>query len=381
MKLALIHEWLTTYAGSEKVVEAILERHPNSPIFTAVHNPAAFKRTLFEDADIHTSFIQKLPKGVQHYQKYLPLLPLAVEQHNVSDADVIVSSHHAVAHGVRTRADQLHLSYVHTPMRYAWDLQESYLRDSGFDRGVKGLVARLVLHYLRLWDTTTAHRVDLFMANSNYVARRIWRAYRRPAKVIYPPVDVERFYAQEKREEFFLTLSRLVPYKKIDLIAQAFSELGLPLVIIGDGPDLEKIKSVSKENVVILGKQPDLIVQDYMSRCRAFVFAADEDFGITTVEAQASGAPVLAYGKGGSLEIVKDGQTGFFFLEQTVQEIKRAVATFDRHPPLDSLSIRESALRFSKKRFQKEFEETLERSWISFQEGIDPEKSVFGGPL
>lgn len=379
MKLALVHEWLVTHAGSEKVVEAILEKHPQTPIYTAVHDPSKFKGTLFEHATVHPSFVQRLPRGVEKYQRYLPLLPLAVEQHDLSDAEVIVSSHHAVAKGARTRADQLHLSYVHTPMRYAWDLQEQYLKESGLDRGFKGNLARAILHYLRIWDTTAANRVDVFMANSQYVARRIWRTYRRPAKVIYPPVDVDRFEAKAQRDDFFLAMSRLVPYKKLDLIARTFTELGLPLVIIGDGPDFEKIKAVSGSNVTLLGRQPDSVVQDHMARCRAFIFAADEDFGITTVEAQAAGAPVLAYGKGGSLEIVQEGKTGFFFPEQTPQSLKAAVEQFMQGPKLDSLYIQAQAQRFSKARFQQEFEDLLEQSWSLFKQEQDPEQLLRGG--
>jgi len=370
MRLVFVHDWLAVYAGAEKVLEAALELYPDAPIYTLVYCKERFENTRIKEHLVHTSFIERLPKGREKYRAYLPLMPFAIEQFNLSDYDVVVSSSHSVAKGVLTRADQLHVSYVHTPIRYAWDLQFQYLKEVGIEHGLKSVIARLILHYIRLWDVASANLVDVFVANSHYVARRIWKVYRREARVIYPPVDVDRFTPRSQREDFYLTLSRLVPYKKIDLIVEAFTRLGLPLVVIGDGPDFDKVKRFAGPNVQLLGYQPDSVVKDYMERCKAFVFAAEEDFGITPVEAQAAGAPVIAYGKGGVTETVVPGETGIFFHEQTVESLSEAVQEFETGKyRFDLERIRENAERFSKARFQREFSELVEREWLKFTEG------------
>lgn len=370
MRVAFIHDWLTVYAGAEKVLEAALELYPGAPVYTLLYQQENFKGTRIAEHHVHTSFIERLPRGQEKYRMYLPLMPLAIEQFDLSGYDVVISSSHAVAKGVLTRADQLHISYVHTPIRYAWDLQFQYLKEAGIERGLKSMIARLVLHYIRLWDVASANRVDVFVANSHYVARRIWKVYRREARVIYPPVDVARFTPKNQREEFYLTLSRFVPYKKIDLIVEAFTRLGLPLVVIGDGPDFDKVKRFAGPNVQLLGYQPDSVVRDYMERCKAFVFAAEEDFGITPVEAQAAGAPVIAYGKGGVTETVVPGETGIFFREQTVESLSEAVQEFETGKyRFDPERIRENAEHFSKARFQREFSELVEREWLKFTGG------------
>ncbi|BBL81896.1 glycosyltransferase family 4 protein [Thermus thermophilus] len=367
MRVAFVHDWLTAYAGAEKVLEAALELYPTAPIYTLVYQQESFKGSRIAEHPVHTSFIERLPKGREKYRAYLPLMPLAIEQFDLSGYDVVISSSHAVAKGVLTRADQLHISYVHTPIRYAWDLQFQYLKEAGIERGLKSAIARVILHYIRLWDVASSNRVDVFVANSHYVAQRIWKFYRREAQVIYPPVDVDRFTPKGQREDFYLTLSRFVPYKKIDLIVEAFTRLGLPLVVIGDGPDFNKVKRIAGPNVQLLGYQPDTVVKDYMERCKAFVFAADEDFGITPVEAQAAGAPVIAYGRGGVTETVLHGETGLFFQEQTVESLLAAVRAFESGEyQFDPERLRQNAERFSKKRFQQEFSELVEREWAKF---------------
>lgn len=367
MLVAFVHDWLTAYAGAEKVLEAALELYPTAPIYTLVYQQESFKGTRIAEHPVHTSFIERLPKGREKYRAYLPLMPLAVEQFDLSGYDVVISSSYAVAKGVLTRADQLHISYVHTPIRYAWDLQFQYLKQAGIERGLKSAIARAILHYIRLWDVASSNRVDVFVANSHYVAQRIWKMYRREAQVIYPPVDVDRFTPKGQREDFYLTLSRFVPYKKIDLIVEAFTQLGLPLVVIGDGPDFNKVKRIAGPNVQLLGYQPDIVVKDYMERCKAFVFAADEDFGITPVEAQAAGAPVIAYGRGGVTETVLHGETGLFFQEQTVESLLATVRAFESGEyQFDPERLRQNAERFSKKRFQQEFSELVEREWAKF---------------
>lgn len=379
MRAALVHEWLTTFAGSEKVLEELARALPGAPIHTLVLDPASLRGTSLEGRQIVASGLSRWPGAATRYRTYLPFMPFAVEQFDLSDFDVVVSSSHAVAKGVLVNAGQLHLSYVHSPMRYAWDLYHQYLRETGLTRGPKGTLAQVALHYLRLWDSTTSNRVDVFMANSRYVARRVWRTYRRPARVLYPPVEVARFDAARPREDFYLTMSRFVPYKRIDLIAQTFAKLGRPLYVIGDGPDRAKIEAVAGPNVRLLGRLGDAEAADLMAHCRAFVFAADEDFGITPVEAMAAGAPVIAYGKGGALETVVPDVTGVLFGQQHEESLARAVRIFedrDAGGAFDAGAIRRHAERFAPERFRSEFTRILTVAREAFDAGRDPEAAV-----
>jgi glycosyltransferase involved in cell wall biosynthesis len=286
----------------------------------------------------------------------------------LSAYDVIVSSNHAVAKGVLVSPDQLHISYVHTPIRYAWDLQHQYLRQSGLAGGVRGLMARLVLHYMRSWDQAAANRVDLFVANSHYIARRIEKCYRRRARVIYPPVDIDRFTLSTRKENFYVTAARMVPYKRIDIIVEAFSKMpNRKLVVIGDGPEATRIKALAGPNVQLLGHQPPDVLQNYLQRAKAFVFAAEEDFGITIVEAQASGTAVIAFGRGGATETVIEGETGLFFDEQTPQSVMGAVHRFEQASAgFDPLRARAQAERFSVDRFRNQFARVVDQAWERF---------------
>jgi len=368
-KVAIVHDWLVTYAGAERVLEEIINCFPEADLFAVVDFIPKDERSFLKDKPVKTSFIQKLPFAKKKYRAYLPFMPLAVEQFDLSGYDIVISSSHAVAKGVITGPDQLHISYVHSPMRYAWDLQHQYLKETGLDRGLKGWLAKRELHKLRMWDLRTANGVDHFLANSRFIARRIWKVYRREATVIYPPVDVNSFTLCEQKEDFFLTASRMVPYKKIDLIAEAFSLIpDKRLYIMGDGPDFDKVKSKSGPNVELLGYQPFDVLQNYMQRAKAFVFAAEEDFGIVPVEAQACGTPVIAYGKGGALETVTEGETGLFFDAQTTSSIIEAIQRFedmkDRFIPA---KIREKSLRFSRDRFKREFISFVDEAWETFK--------------
>ncbi len=335
MKVAVVCDWLVTYAGAEKVLEQILRIFPEADLFAVVDFIPEEKRDFILHKPVTTTFIQKLPKAKRKYRNYLPLMPIAIEQLDVSGYDLVLSSSHCVAKGILTGPNQVHISYVHSPVRYAWDLQHQYLREAGLTSGLKSKIARMILHYMRIWDVRTANGVDYFIANSHFIAKRIWKCYRRKAKVIYPPVDVEKFACHTQKEDFYLTASRMVPYKKMDLIVEAFSQMPeKELVVIGQGPDFEKIKKLVAPNVRMLGYQPDEVLKDYMQRAKAFVFAAEEDFGITPVEAQACGTPVIAFGRGGSLETVrgygeKENPTGVFFGEQTVSSLTEAVARFE----------------------------------------------------
>lgn len=374
MKTAVVHEWLVTYAGSERVCEQMLLLYPQADLFSLVNFLPEDLRFFIQHRAVHTSFLQNLPLAHKHFRSYLPLMPLAIEQFDLTPYDLVLSSHHAVAKGVLTRADQLHISYVHTPVRYAWDLQQQYLQGAGLKQGLSRMVVQMVLHYLRLWDVAAANRVDHFVANSRYVARRIWKTYRRRATVIYPPVAIARFHPHAKREDFYLTLSRFVPYKRVDLVVEAFTRLGLPLVVIGDGPDWSRVCSLAGPNIQLLGHQPDAVVEDYMQRCKAFVFAAAEDFGITLVEAQAAGAPVIAFGRGGAAETVIPGKTGLLFPEQTVESLVNAVeiyasGAYSFHPEV----LRQHAEQFAPERFRSQLSRLIEQKWTAFQRKDDLE--------
>ncbi|MEM7062893.1 MAG: glycosyltransferase family 4 protein [Cyanobacteria bacterium P01_B01_bin.77] len=370
MRVAVIHEWLASHAGSEKVVEQILQLYPDADLFSLVDFLSPEQRYFIGHRTVQTSFIQQLPLAKRIFRQYLPLMPLAVEQFDLSAYDVVISSNHAVAKGVLTAPHQLHVSYVHTPIRYAWDLQHQYLRQAELEQGVKGVITRLILHYLRLWDTTSANRVDRFVANSQFIAKRIWRAYRRPATVIYPPVDVSRFDWRQPREEFYLTVSRFVPYKRVDLTVETFNRLKLPLVVIGDGSDWQRIKAMAGPTIRLLGKQPDAVVTDYMQRCKGFIFPAEEDFGITPVEAQAAGAPVIAFGRGGVAETVIHGKTGVLFTEQTVESLEQAVKSFDMGMyELNRDNLRHQAEQFSIERFHEQFRTCIDQTYTGFLQG------------
>jgi glycosyltransferase involved in cell wall biosynthesis len=361
MKTAVIHDWLVTYGGADRVLEQILTCFPDSDLFSLVDFLPAHQREFIMYKPVRTSFLQHLPFSRQSFRKYFPLMPLAIEQFDLSAYDLIISSSHAIAKGVITGPDQLHICVCYSPMRYAWDLQHQYLQETGLDQSVVGWPARWMLHKARLWDTTTANGVDEFVAISNFIARRIWKTYRREATVIYPPVDVDMLSVKEEKDDFYLTVSRLVPYKKVNLIVEAFRRLpDKKLVVIGDGPQFKSIKAAAGKNVTMLGFQSSQVVHDHMQRANGFVFAAEEDFGISVLEAQACGTPVIAFGKGGALETVRDlgteEPTGVFFQEHSCDALVGAISLFEmERGQFHAMSCRKNATRFSVERFRKEF--------------------------
>ena len=373
MKKALIHDWFSTYAGAEKCVESFTDIWDDFEIYSLIDFLSSADRDkILKGKRAHTSFIQKLPFAKDKYRNYLPLFPLAIEQFDLSGYDVVLSSSHAVAKGVLTHSNQLHIAYVHTPIRYAWDLYHQYLRESGLDRGLKGMLAKYFLHKIRLWDASTANRVDHYVANSRYIARRIKKTYGKPSDVIYPPVDVDKFTLREAKEDFYLTASRMVPYKKIDLIVEAFSQTDKKLLVIGDGPDMAKIKSKAGKNVELLGFADDETMADLMGRAKAFVFAAEEDFGITPVEAQACGTPVICFGRGGARETVLNGESGLYFMEQNTKELLAAVAKFEQnYDKFEPAKIRENSLKFSRARFEAEIKSYVEKKYEEFKDGLN----------
>ncbi len=361
MKTAIICDWLITHAGSERVLGEIIKCFPEADLFAVVDFIPTEQRAFLQNKPVKTTYIQRFPFAKKLYRSYLPWMPLAIEQLDLSSYDLVISSSHAVAKGVITGPNQVHISYIHSPMRYAWDLQHQYLKETGLDRGIKGYFAKHFLHKMRAWDQRTANGVDHFIANSKFIAKRIWKTYRREAEVIYPPVDVSAFTPYLKKEDYYVTASRLVPYKKIDLIVEAFA--GMPdkkLVVIGSGPDLSKIKSKAAHNIEILGYQPNDILVHHLQRAKAFVFAAEEDFGFLPLEAQACGTPVIAFGKGGALETVRgagqEKQTGVFFDQQTISALCNAVSQFENQQQLFlPKSCFENAAHFSPQKFGETF--------------------------
>jgi glycosyltransferase involved in cell wall biosynthesis len=364
-KVALVHEWLYTYAGAEKVLEVMLQEFPDADLFSLIDRMPQRHRAGLCGKTIKTTILQRIPFVEHIYKRLLPLMPFAIEQLDLSQYDLVISNSHAVAKGVLTSARQLHICYCYTPMRYAWDLQEQYLRESGIAKGFQSAVARYFLHRIRLWDHASAQRVDHFIACSHYISRRIKKAYRRDSTVIYPNVDTSRFVMGGAREDFYVCSSRMVPYKKMHLIVQAFAQMpNRRLIMIGTGPQFRRIRKLATPNVTLLGYQPFPVLLDHLQRARAFIFAAEEDFGIAPVEAQACGTPVLAFGRGGAKETVIDGSTGLHFHAQTPEAIRDVVMRFEAlETPLDPHLIRRHALRFSTDRFQREFSAFVRSHW------------------
>ncbi|MDE2149410.1 MAG: glycosyltransferase family 4 protein [Gammaproteobacteria bacterium] len=368
-RVAIVHDWLVAYTGAERVLEQLLALYPQAALFAVCDFLSPDERHFLAEHRPCTTFIQRLPGARKHYRGYLPLMPLAIEQLDLSGYDLVISSSRAVAKGVITGPDQLHIGYVHSPIRYAWDLQHQYLAEAGLARGLKSWIARCILHRVRLWDVRTANGVDYFVANSRYIARRIRKTYRREAEVIYPPVNVDGFSVHAKKEPCYLVASRMVAYKRMDLVVEAFASMPeRRLVVIGDGPECEKIKAMATANIDILGYQPADVLREYLEGAQAFVFAAEEDFGILPVEAQACGTPVIAYDRGGCRETVIDGVTGLFFTEQSVASIVEAVERFEtlKHQ-FDAAVIRRHAEKFSTRRFREEFSTLVERVWAEFK--------------
>jgi UDP-N-acetylmuramyl pentapeptide phosphotransferase/UDP-N-acetylglucosamine-1-phosphate transferase/glycosyltransferase involved in cell wall biosynthesis len=360
-RVAVVHDFLYIYGGAERVLENILAIYPDADLFSLFDFLDPQQRSFIGDRRVTTSFIQRLPFARRYHRHYLGLMPMAIEQLDMTGYDIVISSSYLAAKGVMTGPDQLHVCYCHTPARYAWDLQEQCLDEAGMKQGVRSVLARLVLHYIRGWDLRSSHGVDAYVTNSDFVRRRVKKVYGREATTIYPPVDVTNFALCEEKEDFYLTASRMVPYKKIALIAEAFTKMpDKRLVIIGDGPEFAAIRAKCGPNVILKGFLPKEEMVGYMQRAKAFVFAAIEDFGIVPVEAQACGTPVIALNRGGLCESIIDGETGILFEKQTPESIIHAVLRFEAHGPWDPHRIRSQAMKFSTGRFQAELSEFIE---------------------
>ncbi|MFN8434406.1 MAG: glycosyltransferase [Anaerolineales bacterium] len=354
MKVAIVHEWLSTFGGSERLLVQLLHLFPHADIFALTYFPKNFQHTELKGIKVQSTFLQNIPNIERHYRKLLPIMPFAIESLDLSEYDLVLSLSHAVAHGAKTHKGQTHISYISTPMRYAWHMRNDYLKLHGLTNPLIRLAANGTLSLLRRWDVSASARSDSLIANSQWTAAHIREAWGRDSQVIYPSVDISRFMPSSQRESYYLLVSRLVPYKMGIEIVKAFNSLGLPLIIVGDGPELQHVQEIANKNITVMGYQPDSVVTELMNKAKAFVYMATEDFGIAMVEAQAAGCPVLAYYKGGASEIVRNGETGLLFQEQSAESLTDAVLKFEKMP-LNSKAASENAARFSSERFRQEF--------------------------
>jgi glycosyltransferase involved in cell wall biosynthesis len=377
-KTALIYDRLDGYAGGERVLEQQIMLNPQAEVFASIDILEPHERGFLRGKTPITTFAQQLPFVRHHHRQFLLLLMFAMEQLDLSEYELVLSGSASIAKGVLTGPDQLHIAYVHSPMRYAWDLQHQYLREANLDKGLKSLIARWMMHRARLWDSRTANGVDYYIANSRFIARRIWKIYRRESTVIYPPVAVDTFRMRTNKDSFYLTASRLMPYKKVRTIVEAFRKLrDRKLVVVGDGTEMKGIKAAAGPNVEILGFQPQEVLVDLMQRAQAFIFAAEEDFGITPVEAQACGTPVIAFGRGGALETIRAIEqprpTGVFFDRQEPDAIAAAVRAFERNSMrISPTDCRENAARFSEQVFRDNYSRFVEQCWDEHH-GMSPQ--------
>lgn len=369
LKVAIVHEWFVNYAGSEKCVESFTNIFPDADIYSLVDFINEQERSIIlKGKKSKTSFIQKLPFSKTNFRYYLPLFPQAIEQFDLRDQEVIISSSHSVAKGVLTNPYQMHICYCHTPMRYAWNNYFQYINDSSLRMGIKGMLAMRTLQRLRSWDYQTANRPDYFIANSNHIAKQIKKRYNREATVIYPPVDTDKFEVSNCKEDFYLTISRMVPYKRIDLIVNAFSKLkDKKLVVIGDGPLKKQIMKSAGSNVEFIEPVPFETLKEYLEKTKGYISAAEEDFGITVVEAMASGTPVIAFNRGGTGESVINNKTGVLFHEQSVESIIEGIKKFERRiDSFDAHSIKDYSNKFNRNGFEIKIKEFIAEKMTNF---------------
>lgn len=361
-RVALVHFWLLGMRGGEKVLEALCRMFPQADIFTHVYNPDAISETI-KKHKIHTTFINRLPKARKLYQTYLPLMPLALDQLDLSGYDLVISSESGPAKGIVTSPDAAHICYCHSPMRYIWDLYHEYTAGMSLP---KRILAAPIMHYMRIWDRTSAIDPDMVIANSSFIARRVKKCWGRDAEVVHPPVAVDNFspLPKDQKKKFYLCFGELVPYKRADLAVKAFSRPGCEreLIVIGQGEQLDYLKKIAGPKVTFLGRQPDGAVKQYLANCRALVFPGLEDFGIIPVEALASGTPVIAYGRGGVKDTVEDGQNGIFFYNQTEEDLLAAVERFEeQEDSFDPARLALEAKRFTEENFTAEMRKLVDK--------------------
>lgn len=360
MRLAIIADWLTNYAGAENVISAFYEQYPKSKIYTTLFNREKMKE--LAKADVETSYLQKIPGAKNHHPWFLSLMPLAVEMFDLSKYDVVLSSCHSIAKGVITKPETLHICYCHTPMRYAWDDFHSYIEQSSFPWFIKKLIPGQISK-IRMWDRLSADRVDYFIANSTYVAQRIKKYYQRDSKVIYPPVDGDKFnLVKNPTEDYYLAVGRLIPYKRFDLLVETFNQNGKKLVIAGTGGELKKLQKMAKENIEFVGYVSDERLKELYQNCKAFLFPQIEDAGIAPLEAMASGRPVIAMKAGGVLDIKIEGKTGVFFEAQNIESLTEAIEKLEKMK-FNPKEIRKHAMQYDRKEFQKKVDEFVKEKY------------------
>lgn len=364
LNIAIVCDWLTSPGGAEKVIMALHEIFPNAPLYTSMYNPDVVKG--FDDAIIHTSYLQNFPLAKKHHQWFLPFFPHIFEKIDLSAYDVVISSSHSCSKGIITKPQTLHISYCHSPMRYAWDGGHKYVKEYSMNNIIKKLGSSYI-HNLRMWDRLTADRVDYFVANSHLVQQRIQKYYRRPSTIIHPFVDIEKFHlSNEKKGDFFLAAGRLTPYKRFDLIIEACNKLKLPLKIVGQGVAMKELKAMAGETIEFLGYVDDKTLENLFQTAQALIFPQIEDFGITPLEAMASGCPVIAYKKGGSTETVIEGKSGTFFEAQTAESLIKAIEKFQKMS-FDPHEIRRQSLEYDKENFKKKILGFVEEKWNNWQ--------------
>ncbi len=365
MKVALVHDWLPFMGGAERVLSNFIELYPSSPIYTTICNKSKLDSPI-KNAKIITSYLQKGKVEIKNHRNLFPFMPMAIESFNLNNYDIVLSSSSSVAKSVITSPDTLHICYCHSPMRYGWEFSHEYAGKMAGVNNIKSKILRYLLTGMRIWDNVAADRVDYFIANSENVAKRIWKHYRRESVVIHPPVRWNLFNISDIDEDYFLVVSRLQEYKRIDLAIEAFNELGIPLVIIGDGPDRKRLEGISKSNIRFLGRESDTVIKEYYSKCRALIFPGEEDFGITPLEAMASGRPVIAYKKGGALETVIENKTGVFFDRQTKDNLILAVNKLNTIK-FNKTEIREHARMFDEEIFKDKIKKFIESKYDEFK--------------
>ncbi|WP_297423415.1 glycosyltransferase [Clostridium sp.] len=369
MKIALVHDWLPFMGGAERVLTNFLELYPDAPIYTTICNKSKMDGPL-KEANIITSNLQKKNKEIENHRKLFPFMMTAIESFNLNDYDIVLSSSSSVAKGVITAPSTMHVCYCHSPMRYGWEFSHEYAGKMAGKGGIKAKLLGYFLTGVRLWDYASSNRVDYFIANSENVAKRIWKHYRRESIVIHPPVRCKLFNISDIDEDYFLIVSRLQEYKRIDLAIEAFNQLGLPLVIIGDGPDQKKLERMANSNIKFLGRKSDEVIKEHYAKCRAFLFTGEEDFGITPLEAMASGRPIIAYRKGGALETVIENKTGIFFDNQNCRELINAIKRFEKMI-FDKKEIRKHAETFDESIFKLKMKKFIEEKYMVFNQEKD----------
>ena len=364
MKVALVHDWLPFMGGAERVLSNFVELYPDAPIYTILCNKSKMEGNLRE-ANIITSHLQKNNKEIKNHRKLFPFMMTAIESFDLNEYDIVLSDSSCVAKGAITSPNTMHICYCHSPMRYGWEFSYEYAGKMAGKGGIKSKLLNYFLTCVRLWDNASSDRVDYFIANSENVAKRIWKHYRRESVVIHPPVRCNLFNISDIDEDYFLIVSRLQEYKRIDIAIEAFNELGLPLVIIGDGPDREKLEAMANENIKFLGRESDEVIKEHYARCRAFLFTGEEDFGITPLEAMASGRPVIAYRKGGALETIIENETGVFFDKQNAEELIKGILRFEKME-FDKNFIRRHAEKFDESIFKEKINEFIKIKYNEF---------------